>query len=78
MKIIIVAVVLVGVAVLLMALGIILKKNGKFPNTHIGGNKEMSKRGIYCATTTDKVERRSKGRFDFKKLENEVEDSISC
>lgn len=78
MKIILLSIGLVGIAFLLMAVSILFKKKGKFPNTHIGGNKEMSKRGIYCATTTDKLERRSKGRLDFNKLSSEVDDSISC
>jgi hypothetical protein len=27
----------------------------KFPNTHIGHNKEMRKRGIYCSKTQQKM-----------------------
>ena len=33
----------------LMAVTILIKKNGRFPNIHVGGNKEMRKRGIVCA-----------------------------
>jgi len=29
-----------------LATKIILKKNGRFPNTHVGRSKEMKKRGI--------------------------------
>ena len=38
---------------------IIIKKNGRFPNIHIGGNKHMRKRGIKCAQSQDKDARRS-------------------
>ena len=42
----------------LMAITILIKKNGRFPNTHVGGNKEMRKRGIRCVETQDKEARR--------------------
>jgi len=41
--------------VVLMSVGIILKKGGTFPNTHIGGSKAMAEKGIYCATTQDRI-----------------------
>lgn len=80
MKIILVALVLVAVAVFLMALSILFKKNGKFPNSHIGGNKEMAKRGIYCATTTDKLERKDIRviKPETLKLDGLDDESISC
>ncbi len=47
-------------ALVFLALGIriIIQKDGKFPHTHVGGNKELIKRGIYCARTWDKIERK--------------------
>ena len=44
----------VGLAVLLLAVGIIFKKNGRFPNTHVGGNRAMRERGISCHTSQHK------------------------
>lgn len=78
LQILLVSIGLVAVAFVLLGINVLFKKKGKFPNFHIGGNKELSKRGIYCATTTDKVERKSKGRFDFAKLQQELDDSASC
>ena len=52
------SIILVGIVFILMSVSILFKKKGKFPNTHIGGNKEFAKRGIYCATTMDKMERK--------------------
>lgn len=53
----------VGLSIVIMAfvfLGFavqtLLKKGGKFPNTHIGSNKYMKSHGVTCATTFDKIE----------------------
>lgn len=78
MEVILISIVLLSIAFLLLGINVLFKKKGKFPNFHIGGNKAMSSRGIYCATTADKLERKSKGRFDFAKMEREVEDSLGC
>ena len=58
------------VALVFAALGIriLIEKNGKFPHTHIGGNKEMIKRGIYCAQTWDKSEQKKIKRTLLNKL----------
>jgi hypothetical protein len=40
-------------AIALLGIRILLKSNGRFPETHVGHNKEMSKRGIKCAQKTD-------------------------
>ena len=49
----IMVVLLVGIAVILLALQILFKKNGKFPNTHIEGNEHLQKYGITCATNDE-------------------------
>ena len=46
------------IAISFLAITIIIKKNGKFPNIHIGGNKEMRKRGIKCAQSQDRDARK--------------------
>lgn len=53
----IIILILVGLALIGLGIGILLKKNGKFPDTHIGRNKAMRERGIDCANTTDRKER---------------------
>ncbi len=52
-KLFIISAILVGLSLLGMALTIIVKPNGRFPETHVGRNKEMRKRGITCAQHTD-------------------------
>ncbi len=48
MKIFLLTVALDGIAVMLLGVKIFFTKKGKFPHTHIHGNKEMQERGINC------------------------------
>jgi hypothetical protein len=41
------------IAVLLLGVRVFFVKGGKFPNTHIGGNKAMQERGITCTKSQD-------------------------
>lgn len=56
-KFFIIILVLVGLSLIALSIGILLKRGGKFPETHIGRNKHMRDRGIHCANTTDAEER---------------------
>ena len=49
---------IVAICMVLMAVTILLKKNGRFPNIHVGSNEEMRKRGIKCVEAQDKDARR--------------------
>ncbi len=57
-KVLLFTLLIIAISVALLAITIIIKKNGKFPNTHVGGNREMRKRGIKCAQSQDKDARR--------------------
>lgn len=57
MSVIILAIILVGLAILAMSVGVLLKKDGKFPELHISKNKEMKKRGVSCVSSQDKEAR---------------------
>ena len=35
----------------LLCIRVIIKKNGRFVNTHVGGNQALRKKGIKCAQT---------------------------
>lgn len=48
-EIVLTTIVLVALAVLLLGVKVWFVKGGKFPNTHIHGNKAMRDRGITCA-----------------------------
>ena len=49
---------IVAICVFFLCFGIIIK--GKFPNTHVSGNKEMWKRGIGCVQSQDREARKVK------------------
>lgn len=49
---------IIAISITLLAIKIIIKKNGRFPNTHVGGNKEMRRRGIKCVQSQDRDARR--------------------
>ena len=40
-------------AVVLLSVSILLKKNGRFPNIHVGKNPAMRKCGIGCVESQD-------------------------
>ena len=48
-KLMIPAMLIVGVALIFLAIRMLIEKNGKFPETEIGHNKDMRKLGITCA-----------------------------
>ncbi len=47
-----------------LAITMLIKKNGRFPNTHVSGNKALRDRGIHCAQTQDWEDRTRKGLYD--------------
>ena len=52
--------VLIGIALLLLCIRILIKKNGKFSSQHIGQSKALKAKGVGCAQSQDKEERRKK------------------
>lgn len=48
----------------MLSVKVIFKKNGRFPNTHIEGNKALAKKGIYCAKTEDRIQQRRRNLED--------------
>lgn len=69
LKVVLLAVVLMLFVVFGLALNILLKKGGKFPNTHIGSNKYMKENGVTCAQTFDKIEQaKAQNELRFRKI----------
>lgn len=78
-QLLLITIVLMGAVFALFSIKIILKKNGKFPNTHVGGNRELAKRGVYCANTQDKIEQKKVIRIPHLDLGKEFEsNTTSC
>ena len=46
-------VIIIGVAVLLLCVRILLKKNGRFVKTHVSQSKAMRERGVTCVQSQD-------------------------
>jgi len=53
LKLAIISIVLMILVLAGLGIGILLKPKGKFPEIHIGRNKNMRQRGIRCAQHTD-------------------------
>ncbi|QZE14524.1 hypothetical protein K4L44_01240 [Halosquirtibacter laminarini] len=69
LKVVLISIVLVAICVAGLATQILLKKNGQFPHTHVGGNREMKKRGLICAKSYDALEqKRAYSKVNFKSL----------
>lgn len=67
--VVVLSVVLVFFCVLLLGIKLISTKNGHFPETHVGNNAALRKRGIFCAKTQDVQEQNRKNLFDLIKEE---------
>jgi hypothetical protein len=52
-KLLILSAIFLALAAVGMGIRMLLKSNGKFPETHISRNPEMRKRGITCAQQND-------------------------
>jgi len=74
LKVMLLAIGIMALVVLGLALQTLLKKGGKFPNTHIGSNKYMKSHGVSCATTDDKIEQ-AKARKEFRFKQISVDES---
>ena len=46
-------VIIVGMAMLLLSVRVLLKKNGRFVKTHVSQSKAMRERGITCVQSQD-------------------------
>ncbi len=55
MLLIIISITVLAIAIFLLAINIIFKKDGEFPETEVGRNKEMKKRGLRCAKGEEKA-----------------------
>ena len=64
---------IVAISVPLLAIKIILKKNGRFPNIHVSGSKAMRKRGIGCAQSQDRAARKLNPHAISEKMIEEIE-----
>lgn len=57
LKALIAAFLIIALSMALLSIKILLKKGGRFPNTHVGGNAALRREGITCVQTMDALER---------------------
>ncbi len=65
LKTILITIVIIAVVVLLLGIKVFFVKGGKFPDMHISANKEMQRKGISCAVSTDARDRNRKTLQDY-------------
>jgi len=53
LKLLVLSAILILISIAGLGIKILFSKRGIFPETHIGRNKEMRKRGINCAQNID-------------------------
>lgn len=58
------AIIILIICVLLLGIRVFFIKGGKFPETHVTGNKALGKKGITCSKSQDQMERSRKNLFD--------------
>ncbi|MBL7967967.1 MAG: hypothetical protein JNK09_13275 [Prolixibacteraceae bacterium] len=69
LKVVLLAIAIMALVFVGLAVQTLLKKGGKFPNTHIGSNKYMKANGVTCAQTYDKIEQaKAKKELRFKQI----------
>ena len=69
LRVVLLAIGLLGLGLAGMAITILVKKGGKFPNTHVSGNKYLKSQGVYCSQTQDRLEQRKAwGKVNFNKI----------
>ncbi len=64
---------ILSIAILAMGFNVFFRKNKKFPQSSIGGNKDMRKLGLKCAKHEE-----IKCRRDIDRLENVSSGCASC
>ena len=56
LKVVLLAIGLMAFAMAGLAIRILVKKGGRFPNTHVSGNSYLKRQGVYCSQTQDRLE----------------------
>ena len=74
LKILLITLLIVAISIPLLAIKIILKKNGRFPNIHVSGSKDMRKRGIGCVQSQDRAARKLNPHAISEKLIQEIDE----
>ena len=69
-RLFLISLLIIAVCMVLMSITILIKRNGRFPNTHVCGNKYLRRQGITSAQTQDKQAQRENRMAVKEKREN--------
>lgn len=53
LKVFLLSLAIIGLSMLFLCVRILLKKNGRFPKTHVSSSRAMRERGVGCAQSQD-------------------------
>ena len=56
--------IILGICMILLCVKVIFIKGGRFPNTHVDGNRFLRKKGIHCAKSQDREAMKQKSLYD--------------
>ena len=73
---ILITLLIVAICVVLLGVRIFFVKGGKFPNSHVSGNKAMRDRGIGCVQSQDREAQR-KPRFSIDEHEKALDEGMN-
>lgn len=73
---ILITLLIVAISLILLGIKILFVKGGRFPNTHISGNKALRDKGITCVQSQDR-EAQKKHRFSFAELEKSINNGLN-
>ena len=65
---ILITLLIVAICILLLGVKVLFVKGGRFPNSHVSGNKALREKGIGCVQSQDR-EAQKKPRFSIDELE---------
>lgn len=55
MKTVILAIIIIGLAFVLLGVKVLFVRGGKFPSGHVHDNPALRKKGIHCASSNEKI-----------------------
>lgn len=58
-RLFLISLLIIAICMMLMSVTILIKRGGRFPNTHVCGNKHLRRKGIASAQTQDKQAQRA-------------------
>lgn len=67
---------IVAICFVLLGIKILFVQGGKFPNTHVSGNKALRDKGIGCIQSQDR-EAQKKRRLTFQDMEQAIHKNLN-